>query len=228
MMNKEWNHITKLDPDKEISEERVEQVVKSGTDALMISGTQGVTKEKIENLMQKVNKYDIPKILEPSDPTTVVYDDFDDIYVPCVINSQNPQWIAGHHAKWTEHFDPQWDRIKKEAYIVLNPDSAVGRVTDAKTDLSPEAAASYAEVAEKYFDFPIIYIEYSGTYGDPEVVKAISEAIDDAIVFYGGGIKSKEQSAEMLQYADTVIVGNVIYEESLDVYLSTVEGTKGK
>ncbi|MFP4117125.1 MAG: phosphoglycerol geranylgeranyltransferase [Candidatus Aenigmatarchaeota archaeon] len=222
----DWDHITKVDPDKEISQEKLDRVVESGTDALMISGTQGVTQEKLRNTLDMLEDCDLPKILEPSDPSTVLYDGFDDIYVPSVVNAKDPTWIMGHHKNWAIEFDPKWSAITKEAYIVLNPESAVGMVTQAKTDLTPEEVAAYATIAEKYYDFPIIYIEYSGTFGDPKVVKAVKEALDEAHLFYGGGIKSEEQARKMAEYADSVIVGNVIYEDDLDVYLSTVKGSK--
>lgn len=225
-MKESWEHITKIDPDKEITQDVVDKIVKSGTDALMISGTQGVTPKKLKRILKMVDKHDIPKILEPSNPSNVVYDNFDSIYVPSVINSQDPQWIFGHHKDWAKHFDPKWGEITKEAYIVLNPDSAVGKVTKACTDLSKEEVAAYAEAAEKYFDFPVIYIEYSGTFGDPEVVRAVKEKLEDAKLFYGGGIKSAEQSRKMAKHADTVIVGNVIYEEGYETFLSTVKGAK--
>ncbi len=225
-MSDEWNHITKIDPDKEISQEKLDRVVNSGTDALMISGTLGVTKEKLTKVLDMLDGCDLPMILEPSDPTTVMYNGFDGIYVPSVINASDPMWIMGHHKEWAVNFNPRWSEITKEAYIVLNPDSAVGMVTKSKTDLTPDEVAAYATIAEKYYDFPIIYIEYSGTFGDPEVVKAVSEALDSAKLFYGGGIKSEDQSREMSKYADTVIVGNVIYEDDLEVYLSTVRGAK--
>lgn len=222
----DWDHITKIDPDKEISQEKLDRVVESGTDALMISGTQGVTQEKLQNTLDMLEDCDLPKILEPSDPSTVLYDGFDDIYVPSVVNAKDPTWIMGHHKSWAMESEPQWEEITKEAYIVLNPDSAVGMVTQSKTDLTPDEAAAYAKVAEKYYDFPIIYIEYSGTFGDPRVVEAVAEALDDAHLFYGGGIKSEEQGRKMAEHADTIIVGNVIYEDNLDVYLSTVRGAK--
>ncbi len=222
----QWNHITKIDPDKEISQEKLNRVVNSGTDALMISGTQGVTREKLKKTLDMLKDCDLPKILEPSDPSNVLYNGFDDIYVPSVINARDPRWIMGHHKDWAINFNPKWGKITKEAYIVLNPDSAVGMVTQSKTDLTTEEVAAYATIAEKYYDFPIVYIEYSGTFGDPRVVKAVREALDDAFLFYGGGIKSEEQSRKMSRYADSVVVGNVIYEDDLEVYLSTVEGAK--
>ncbi len=225
-MRRDWNHITKIDPDKEITKEKLDRVVNSGTDALMISGTQGVTKTKLKKTLSMLEDCDLPKILEPSDPTTVMYDGFDDIYVPSVINARDPRWIMGHHKDWAINFNPRWEEITKEAYIVLNPDSAVGMVTQSNTDLSTEEVAAYAKIAEKYYDFPIVYIEYSGTFGDPEVVKAVSEALDESHLFYGGGIKSKDQARKMSKYADTIIVGNVIYEDELDVYMSTVRGAK--
>lgn len=222
----DWQHITKIDPDKEISQERLDRVIESGTDALMISGTQGVTKEKLKKTLGMLEGCDLPKILEPSNPKSVMYDGFDGVYVPSVVNARDPKWIMGHHKDWAANFDPDWERITKEAYIVLNPESAVGKVTRAVTNLSSEEAAAYATIAEKYYDFPIVYIEYSGTFGDPEKVKAVRKVLDHAKLFYGGGIKSEEQSRKMAEYADTIIVGNVIYENDLDVFLSTVEGAK--
>lgn len=222
----EWNHITKIDPDKKISQERLDRVVNSGTDALMISGTQGITKGKLKETLKMLEGCNLPKILEPSDPKSVIYDGFDEVYVPSVINARDSKWIMGHHKDWAFKFNPKWRRITQEAYIVLNPESAVGKVTKADTDLKPDEVAAYATMAEKYYGFPIIYIEYSGTFGNPKVVRAVEEALDDAKLFYGGGIKSEEQSRRMAKYADTIIVGNVIYEEDLDVYFSTVEGAK--
>ncbi|HJK40295.1 MAG TPA: geranylgeranylglyceryl/heptaprenylglyceryl phosphate synthase, partial [Methanocorpusculum sp.] len=47
---KEWRHITKLDPDKVLSDGAIEEIAASGTDVLMLSGTLDVTPEKLADL----------------------------------------------------------------------------------------------------------------------------------------------------------------------------------
>ena len=96
------------------------------------------------------------------------------------MNTTDVQWIVGKHRFWVQQQNGRipWDVVVPEAYIVLNPNSSVGRVTKAICDLKPAEVAAYTSVADRYFHFPVVYIEYSGTYGDPAVVKAASEAID--------------------------------------------------
>ncbi len=219
---KKWRHITKLDPDRKISLRDVDKIVASGTDAIMISGTQKITPSKVKSLISMLEKHDIPKILEPSNPEAVFYDEVDAVFVPSVINAMDPEWIVGKHREWVQHFTVPWEKIVPEAYIVLNPKSAVGRVTKSKTDLNGEEVAAYAKVAENYFNFPIVYIEYSGTYGNPKIVKSVSRSLKKATLFYGGGIKSREQALEMKKYADTIIVGNAVYEAGFEKFLETI------
>ena len=66
---------------------------------------------------------------------------------------------------------------------------------------------------DKLYKAEYVYIEYSGMYGDPEMMDIVSQHTDNTHVIYGGGISSKEQAKEMSQYADTIVVGNIIHED---------------
>ncbi len=216
-MWRNWRHITKLDPDRKISDEDLKTVATSGTDALLIGGTRGVTREKVVDLLKRSKRFDVVKIQEPSNPANVVFEDVDYLFIPSILNSADPKWIVGLHAEWVrgltlKHGSLPWDKIQGEAYIVLNPKSAVGIETKAKTDLSIEEACAYATCADRYMHFPIVYIEYSGTYGNPELVRAVRQSLSGSHLFYGGGIDSKEKAREMAKYS-TIVVGNILYDD---------------
>lgn len=219
----DWRHLTKLDPDRENSEEVVEAVCTSGTDCVVLGGTKGVTEDKASELYRRVSEYPVDVAVEPSDPSTVV-DRGDPLLVPTVLNAGSPAWIVGMHKEWVRLTEVPWHRTYAEGYVVLNGESDVGQVTDARTDLTAEDVAAYAEVADRYLGLPVVYVEYSGTYGDPLVVEAAADAVDDARVFYGGGVDGFTRAREVASHADAVVVGNVVYEEGIDSYLDTVEG----
>ena len=219
---KDWVHVTKLDPDKNLDPGSITDIVTSGTDALMLSGTLNVTQENLSCLLEQVSAYGLPLVVEPAGPEAVLFEGIDALFVPSVLNTSDVRWIVGKHKAWVKHSRVRWDIVVPEAYIVLNPASAVGRVTGADCTLRAEDVAAYATVAEQYFHFPIVYIEYSGTYGDPAIVQAAAAALDTAVLYYGGGINSAERAAEMARYADTIVVGNAIYDEGAAVLKETV------
>ena len=225
---KTWAHVTKLDPDKRLPKGVVEEIATSGTDALMLSGTLNVTRENLHELLDLVSSYGVPLVVEPASPDCAIFDrGIDHLFVPSVLNTNDVRWVVGKHYAWLRHTRSiDWDMVVPEAYIVLNPNSAVGRVTGADCSLSAGDVAAFAEVADRYFRFPIVYIEYSGTYGDPAIVQAASEAVEHATLYYGGGIRSAEQAAEMGRYADTIVVGNAVYEEGIDVLRATVRAVQ--
>jgi phosphoglycerol geranylgeranyltransferase len=222
---KDWVHVTKLDPDKQLKPGDIDAIAASGTDALMLSGTLNVTKENLALLLRQVKAYDLPLVMEPAGPEAVLTQGIDYVFVPSVLNSQDVQWIVGKHRAWVQHQAGKipWDCIVPEAYIVLNPDSSVGKLTKAICTLKPEDVAAYTVVADHYFRFPIVYIEYSGTFGDPAVVKAASDALDKSLLYYGGGINSAEKAAQMSKYADTIVVGNAVYDQGAAVLKATVD-----
>lgn len=220
---KHWVHVTKLDPDRPLDPAMVEGVATSGTDALMLSGTQNVTQENLGRLLQEVRAYGLPLVVEPAGPESARFRGVDLLFVPSVLNSADARWIVGKHRDWVLSQKVEWEKVVPEAYIVLNPESAVGKVTKADCTLTPAQAAACAIVADRYFRFPIVYLEYSGKYGDPKLVEAVSDVMEDAILYYGGGIDSAEKAAEMARHADTIVVGNAVYERGIDALKATVQ-----
>ncbi len=221
---RKWKHITKLDPDRKICADVIRQIVDTETDAIMISGTQNINKSNVKQLIDLLKEYDIPKVLEPAHPACLTYKHIDYIFVPSVFNTDRALWINGLHKKWVkEDKNIDWDIVVPEAYIILNPKCAAAKVSGAKV-LDKEDAVAAAVCAERFFKFPIIYIEYSGVYGDVEVVKAIKESLTTAHLIYGGGINTRKKAEEMSMYA-TIVVGNTIYEKGTDSFADTMYGT---
>jgi len=225
---KDWVHVTKLDPDKQLKPGDIDAIASSGTDALMLSGTLNVTKENLAELQKQVKAYNLPLVMEPAGPDAVLIQGIDYVFVPSVMNTTDVMWIVGKHRAWVQMHAGKipWEMVIPEAYIVLNPDSSVGRVTKAVCDLTAAEVAAYTTVADHYFRFPIVYLEYSGTFGDPAVVKAASEAVDKAVLYYGGGINSAEKAAQMSKYADTIVVGNAVYDQGASVLKATVDAVQ--
>ena len=225
---KDWVHVTKLDPDKQLKPGDIDAIAASGTDALMLSGTLNVTQENLTALLKQVKAYSLPLVVEPSGPEAVLMQGIDYVFLPSVMNTTDVQWIIGKHRMWVQQQKLQvpWDRIVPEAYIVLNPDSSVGKVTRSICNLKPEEVAAYTTLADHYFHFPIVYIEYSGTFGDPDVVKAASDVLDKSILYYGGGINSAEKAGQMSRYADTIVVGNAVYDQGAAVLKATVDAVQ--
>ncbi|MGZ0748535.1 phosphoglycerol geranylgeranyltransferase [Haloparvum sp. AD34] len=225
----DWDHILKIDPDKDLVEgETFEDVARTGTDAIEIGGTLDMTTEKMERVVDACAEHDVPLYQEPSNPGVVIDSPALDGYlIPTVLNAGDPFWVTGAHKEWVRiDEDLDWDRTHTEAYIVMNPEASVAQLTDADCDQDPDDVGAYARVAERMFGQEIVYVEYSGTYGDPEVVAAAHDALDDATLFYGGGVRDYDAAYEMGQRSDVVVVGDLLHDEGCDAVRETVEGVK--
>ncbi|SFS84397.1 heptaprenylglyceryl phosphate synthase [Paenibacillus sp. 453mf] len=225
-MIKAWKHIFKLDPDRELTDEALEAVCMSGSDAIMIGGSSGITYDNTVDLLSRVRRYELPCVQEISDLEAVV-PGFDLYMVPMVLNAQDTRWITGQHQAAIEHFGYMipWELIVCEGYIVLNPDSTVARLTSPNTALEAEGVAAYVQVADRLMNLPVVYIEYSGTFGDMETVESARNAAYQSQLFYGGGIVDYDTAAQAAKVADAIVVGNAVYYD-LPSALATVQAVK--
>lgn len=225
----DWSHVLKVDPDKPLPDGvTYEDIRDTGTDAVLVGGTTGVTAEKMAASVDACTELDLPIYQEPSNPMNAVIDDnLDGYLVPLVLNAGDVFWITGAHMTWVaEGGVIDWERTSTEAYIILNPDASVAEYTDADCDLSAEQVSAYATVAEQLLGQEIVYVEYSGTLGDPSLVEAAAESLDSSTLFYGGGIRTYEDAHDMAAYADVIVVGDLLHDEGVEAVAETVRGAK--
>jgi putative glycerol-1-phosphate prenyltransferase len=223
---REWRHVFKLDPNKEISDDKLEKICESETDAVIVGGSDGVTLEKVLDLMARIRRYTVPCVLEVSS-IDIVTPGFDLYFIPTILNSKDPKWITGLHHRAVKEFGEimDWEEIVMEGYCILNEECKAAKLTSANAEASTEDVKAYAMMAEKMFHLPILYLEYSGKYGDPQLVSEVKKVLEKTVLFYGGGISSVEQAAEMAKHADVIVVGNAIYDH-FEQALATVKSVR--
>lgn len=144
--------------------------------------------------------------------------------VPAELAERLPTWVMARYGEQLADFGASWilSRAIFEAYIIQNSESAAAREAHVTANdiLSPEEAKYRALAAEKHLSSEIVYVEYSGTFGDDEgleTVGAISDALTWSRLWYGGGLDSRENARAVLKAgADAIIVGNVFHEIAAD------------
>jgi len=223
---KTWRHAFKLDPAKTITDEQLALLAESGTDGMIVGGTDGVTLDNVLDLLVRIRRFSVPLALEVSTVESVT-PGFDFYFIPTVLNSTKVEWINGiHHGALREYGHMMdWDEVIPEGYCILNPHCKAAKLTGVTKVPDEEDILAYARMAEHLFKLPVFYMEYSGTYGDPKMVRAAANLLNETQLFYGGGIKNGQDAQTMAEIADTIIVGNVIYED-LKAALSTVKAVK--
>lgn len=211
---KKWKHIFKLDPAKSISDNDLDAICMSKTDAIIIGGTDGVTEDNVIQLMSRVRRYPLPLALEISNVESVM-PGFDFYFVPTVLNSANVKYHNGILLDALKSFGHMidFDEVVFEGYVVMNPDSKVAQLTQANTNLTEDDIEAYAQMINAMYKLPVMYLEYSGTYGESEKVKTAASMLTDTQLFYGGGISNQEEAEEMASIADTIIVGDIVYKD---------------
>lgn len=217
-----WQHVFKLDPAKDITDEQLEKLCESGTDAIIVGGTDNITLDNVLDLLYRVRQYALPCVLEISE-MDAISPGFDFYFIPMVFNSTEKRWIMDEHHEAIKQYRElmDWDEIKMEGYCILNPEAKAFKKTKCRM-VDEEDVVSYAYMAEHIFKLPIFYVEYSGTYGDPQLVEEVSKELEHTTLFYGGGIETLAQAKEMKQHADVIVVGNSIYTNFKEA-MQTVE-----
>lgn len=221
-----WRHVFKLDPDRELDDEALDRICTSGTDAVIVGGSSGVTFDNTVDLLSRIRRYEVSCALEVSSEDAAV-PGFDYYFIPLVLNTPHGEWIAGRQVEALSKYGTfiPWKQTAAEGYLILNAEAEAARLTGAQTVLDAESIAAHVYMADRLMRLPILYVEYSGMFGDMTLLKRVRGLLTGARLFYGGGIDSAEKARQAAEAAHTVIVGNALYDR-LDAALETVQAVR--
>ncbi|GGD91854.1 heptaprenylglyceryl phosphate synthase [Paenibacillus nasutitermitis] len=217
-----WRHLFKLDPDRSLTDEALDAVCLSGTDGIIVGGSSGVTYDNTVELLSRIRRYEVPCALEVSDEEAAV-PGFDHYFIPMVLNTSRVEWVIGRQVQALRKFGAfiPWQETSAQGYLMLNGESTAAKVSEADTELSVEEVEAYLYMADRLMHLPVVYMEYSGMFGDLPLVARMRRRLQGARLFYGGGIDTPGKARQAAEAAHTVIVGNAVYE-SLEQALQTV------
>nr|WP_049907574.1 heptaprenylglyceryl phosphate synthase [Haloferax elongans] len=236
-------HITKVDPAKEFPDDasvlgHTDAVIVGGSDGV----TEENCLDAIERVRSEFPN--LPLFQEPNSSDHVskeTIEAVDYLLVPAVYNGDKGNFVGKHvdffteigakpdemigsgvplvgglvASKGREVVAELAEKVVGEGYVIQNLDSKAAAETNVETTFTPEEVAGAALATESFYQFPMFYIEYSGTYGGPEDVAAAAQYLDDTALVYGGGIKRRQQTDEILDAgADAVIVGDCFHEDT--------------
>src|SRR5699024_7453131 len=88
----EWKHVFKLDPAKTIGDEPLEKVCQSGTNEVIVGGTDNITLDGVLDLLSRIRRFAVPCILEVSNMESIT-PGFDYYFIPMVLNSTEKKWM---------------------------------------------------------------------------------------------------------------------------------------
>src|SRR3954465_13702239 len=116
---REWRHVFKLDPNKQIADDQLEKLCESGTDAIIIGGTDGVTLENVLDLMARIRRFTVPCVLEVSSIDTIT-PGFDLYFIPTILNGRCPLWITGLNHQAVKEYGEimDWEEVVMEGYCI--------------------------------------------------------------------------------------------------------------
>jgi len=221
----EWKHVFKIDPAKEISESALTELCYSGTDAIMVGGTDNITFDAVLEMLSRVRRFPVPVILEISELEAIT-PGYDYYFIPMVLNSKDKTWVMDKQHQAIKEYKTMmnWEETMMEGYCIMNEDAKAFQKTNCTLPRQEDVLA-YAFMAEHIFHLPIFYIEYSGVFGNDQLVKQVSEELKQTTLFYGGGISTAAEAREMSTYADVIVVGNSIYT-NFEEAMNTVQAIK--
>lgn len=214
--------MTLLDPDKQSAEEAGQlaaTATESGTDAIMIGGSTGVTQEKVDATVLAIKgSTKVPTILFPASAANLSRH-ADAVYFMSLLNSRDPRLIVGEQRHAAPVVKAWGLETIPMAYLVVEPGMRAGEVgrADPIPRSRPETAVEYALAAEM-LGMKLVYLEAGSGAPDPvpsPMIRAVHGAIGIPLVV-GGGIRTAKAAGEVARAGADIVVTGTIVERTKD------------
>lgn len=230
-------HMTLIDPDKQSPEKagKIARICEMlGSDAIMIGGSTGVTRENMDATAKaiKSNISSIPLIIFPTRPDALTaYADA--IYFMSMLNSKNLNFVIGYQIIGA----PIVKKLNLEpipmGYIIVEPGMKVAEVGEARPIARSDIDGAVAHaLAAEYLGMRLVYLEAGSGASEPvpvEMVRAVRQNLSIGLVA-GGGIRNAELASRIANAgADIIVTGTIVeeaahLEESLGRIIEAVKG----
>lgn len=213
-----WKHVFKLNPSKNISDEELELLCESKSDAIIISGTKEVELEEVLDLMQRVRRFAIPCVLELSSLKNMS-PGFDLYFIPTILNSTNTKESNQFHLDFIKEYGDfiHWDEFYMEGCCTLTNNNSL--------NLTEEDIQLYAQLSEKMYRLPIFYLEDQEGIMNLDQLKNMKETLISSTLFYSGNIVDRTTAIQASLIADCIVVEDIIYKD-IKKALETVSAVK--
>ncbi len=209
--------MTLLDPDKQSAAQAgrlAASAEASGTDAIMIGGSTGVTQATTDATVLAIKSAaHVPTILFPASAGHLSRH-ADALYFMSLLNSRDPRLIVGEQRKAAPLVKKWGLETIPMAYLVVEPGMRAGEVgrADPIPRAEPDVAVGYA-LAAQMLGMKLVYLEAGSGAPRPvpeSMIRAVRAAIDIPLVV-GGGIRTPDAAAAVAKAgADIVVTGTIV------------------
>ncbi len=217
-------HFTLIDPDKQSPAEaglRAKVCEKYGTNAVMVGGTTGVSRENVYKTVDAIKRnVKLPVILFPNS-AEAISKNADYVFFMYLLNALDPKYHGGEQAKGSVLIKKWNINPISMGYVIINtsktPTAVEKRIELDKIKINNiEKAMSYA-LATQLYGMSCLYLEAGSGAEKPvsnEMISAIREKISIPIIV-GGGINDSRTAREKADAGADIIVNGTLAEDNI-------------
>ncbi|ARM75873.1 geranylgeranylglyceryl/heptaprenylglyceryl phosphate synthase [Acidianus manzaensis] len=213
-------HFSLIDPDKINDIDKLNSIAKklyeAGTSAFLIGGTLGVSKDRLDEILDILGDYKIPRIIFPSN-VNLISEKADAILFLSLLNSDDLYYVIGAQVVAAPIIKKLQIEPIPTGYLIVGYGGTAGHIGRARVIPfdNYDLAISYALAAE-YMGMQFLYLEAGSGSPEPinpEMIRRIKKYSNIKIIA-GGGIRNINTAEEIAKAgANIIVTGNIIEDD---------------